>query len=394
METLHLDAIVVGSGPAGSTAALRLAKAGVRVAVVEKQRIPRYKTCGGGVVGRALAWAEAAVTASCESRAHRAQLTFSDMHGEYELRDDAALVHLVMRDRFDQELLRAAQRSGAQLLEDCAVTGAQWNSGKWLLDTSRGALQAPVVVAADGVNSRMARAAGWQPIAHRAPALEWEIHVDDASLRRNAGTVRFDFDADLRGYAWVFPKRDRLSVGVLSTRHEARDLTAALWRYLASRELRPTGIEKHAWMIPIQPRAAPLAQNGVFLVGDAAGLVDPITCEGISAALASGDLAGRCLQQAGADPRTAMALYEKALQADLLVELRWARRLARVLYGPRRLRQFLFDRFGQVFCDAMGSVISGRQSYHSLFSQPRHLRRLLAHRSAAPIRVDSDSGVT
>ena len=391
METGNLDAIVVGSGPAGSRAAERLARAGARVVVVEKHRIPRYKTCGGGVVGRAFHWAQAAVTASEESRAHRARLTFSDMPGAYHLQDDRPLVHLVMRDRLDQELLLQAQRSGAHLLEECSVSGAQRLGAYWHLDTSCGALRAPGVIAADGVNSRMARAAGWPAVSRLAPALEWEITVDDASMRRIANEVRFDFISALRGYAWVFPKRQGLSVGVLSTRRGARDLSATLMQYLKDRHLQPRHIAKHAWMIPLQPRAATLAQNGVFLVGDAAGLVDPVTCEGISAALWSGDLAGRCLQESQLNPQAALALYQKELQADLLVELRWARRLARVLYGPRWLRQFLFDRFGTVLCEAMGSVISGRHTYRSLLSRPDNLRRLLSKRRTKEDRLNTES---
>jgi flavin-dependent dehydrogenase len=149
-----------------------------------------------------------------------------------------------------------------------------------------------------------------------------------------------------------------------------------LWRYLRDRGLQPTSVEKHAWMIPLAPRATELARDGVFLVGDAAGLVDPITCEGISAALSSGDLAARSLQQAALEPAAAMIHYQRALQADLLAELHWARRLARLLYGPRWMRQFLFEHHGDVFCAAMGRVISGRETYRSLLANPAHLKRL------------------
>jgi geranylgeranyl reductase family protein len=374
----HFDAIVVGAGPAGSNAARLLAQAGVRVALLEKHALPRYKTCGGGVVRRALQWAPGDIEKALAVQSYRARLTFSDLEQQFLLEEEAPLIHLTMRQELDHELAMSAQRAGAQLLESCAFRAAERQQHVWRVGTSQGVMMAPILIGADGAQSRVARSAGWSPNPACIPALEWEIKVDDATLARLSGEVRFDFDVGLRGYAWVFPKGDSLSVGLLSTARGKRDLSGALQRYLDRLHIQPRQVERHGATLPIAPRSKRLAGEGVFLVGDAAGLVDPITCEGISASLQSASLVAQALTQTQFEAVAAARQYHRELRGALLDDLRWARRLSHVLYSPRPLRQLLFRRFGQTFCNLMGDVISGRRSYRSLLSHPSRYLRLLS----------------
>jgi len=100
-------------------------------------------------------------------------------------------------------------------------------------------------------------------------------------------------------------------------------------------------------------------------VGDACGLADPVTCEGISHALASGQLAARAIA-AAREPDAVARAYRDSLERDVLSELRIARRLARWIYRPSRLRDAIFAAFGQGLCEAMTRVISGERRYRDV----------------------------
>src|SRR5262249_46912492 len=143
---------------------------------------------------------------------------------------------------------------------------------------------------------------GWSALPHLVPALEWEVFLTDDGFERLGGTARFDFNFIDNGYAWVFPKRRHLSVGILSMRRRCPDLQAKLEAYLGC-----VGItqiqkaERHGYLIPVAPRREALVRGRVLLVGDAAGVVDPITAEGISYAMLSGKLAAAAISDANLD---------------------------------------------------------------------------------------------
>lgn len=374
------DAAVVGGGPAGASAARELARGGARVVLLEQERPPRYKTCGGGLVGRALrrlppeaAGVAERSFASVELRLLEPGLAFRVERGE-------PVVAMAMRAPLDHALLQAAGREGAELLSPCAVRGLRRASGRLELETERGTLRAGLVVAADGALSRTARAAGWHEPPAAIPALEWELEVGDETFERFGSAVRFDFGAVPDGYAWVFPKRAHLSVGLLRTRRGAGGLRSALEAWLARIGITDVRrAEPHGFVIPVRPRRRP-ARDGVLLAGDAAGLADPVTCEGISYALQSGELAARAALDADLDPDRTARLYRRRLGREVLGELRAARLLARMLYGAPRLRTRLFRAFGAALCEGMTEVILGRAGYRELLLRPANYGRLFSRR--------------
>jgi flavin-dependent dehydrogenase len=204
------------------------------------------------------------------------------------------------------------------------------------------------------------------------------VSVDAASRPELFEAARFDFGFPDDGYAWVFPKREHLSIGCLSARRGARGLRATLEQYLAHLGLGTVHPrEDHGHAIPAGPRSRILARDGVLLVGDAAGLVDPVTCEGLANAVHSGALAAQAIAASPEDPAQVHAAYHRALEREILRELRLARALARLVYRSPRLRRTLFRRFGQPLCEAMADVVAGRQSYRGLALEIRSYRRLL-----------------
>src|SRR2546422_2031372 len=229
------DVAVVGAGPAGATAALTLARRGLSVALLERDRFPRYKTCGGGLVGRALALLPPEVERVLERRCGEADLHLLDASQRYRATRDPIgppIMAMTMRDRLDHVLASAPAAAGAELPAPCTVSGVSLEPRHVRLDTDAGPVTAAFVIAADGATGDLARLAGWSDGRHLIPALEYEVRVDDATLDRFARVPRFDVGIIPHGYAWVFPKTAHLSVGVLTTHRGAINLHRHLEEYL------------------------------------------------------------------------------------------------------------------------------------------------------------------
>ena len=359
---LMFDVAVVGAGPAGATAARTLAQRGLTVALLEREALPRYKTCGGGLVARAFDLLPHEARRVFERTCERAELHLLDADLHYRATRDTPIMVMAMRDRLDDALVRAAAAAGAQVRTPCRVTGVTCDAAQVRLDTDHGPVRAAFVVAADGATGDVARLAGWPDGRHLIPALEYEVRVDDATLDRFARVPRFDVGTIPRGYAWVLPKAEHLSVGVLTTRRGPVNLHRLLEEYLRVIGLAPRAVERHGFVIPVRPRAGPLARERVLVTGDAAGLADPVTAEGISHAARSGWLAAEAIAGAGPDPSAVRTAYAAGLES-ITAELRVARSLARLLYHHPRARTWIFRRAGQRLVEAITDVFLGVRTY-------------------------------
>jgi len=251
------------------------------------------------------------------------------------------------------------------------------------VSTAARAIECRYVIGADGALGVTAKRGGFAELTGVVPALEVEIEVDSWHLERFAHAARFDLGLTPFGYGWIFPKKQHLSVGVLTTRKGSCNLHAEYARYLEATGLAgPLKETKHGYMIPLKPRARLFDKPGILLVGDAAGLADPVIAEGISEAVLSGQLAARAILETWKSGGGACARYRQFLDEDLLPELRAARFLAYVLYHCPRLRDWVFRRHGQKLSDFVVEVVSGRSTYRSALSHlPNYGRLLFAGRS-------------
>lgn len=353
-------------------AAFGAANAGARVILVEREETPRHKTCGGGVVGRARAMLPEGISIPWERECCRAELRIPTDGVEVAVERDAPVVSMVMRPVFDHALVEAAVDAGAELWSPCEATDVRHRGSHVELTTDNGTIDARFVVIAGGALGTVAKAAGWRQAPTAIPALEWEIRVPDELQQRFSRAARFDVGWTPEGYAWVFPKREHLSVGILSMRRGTSQLKRRLAAYLTDigiHEIHES--ERHGFVIPIRPRPDGLVKGRVLAAGDAAGLADPLTAEGISYALLSGKLAAEAIVEGRSDPWLVQQLYEERVERQMLSELRAARKLAWALYRAPRWRSWFMDRFGDDFAEAMAAVISGERTYRDLIMRPR-----------------------
>jgi geranylgeranyl reductase family protein len=374
------DVAVVGAGPAGCCAALALAQSGHTVILLEKAALPRYKTCGGGVLARAFKLLPADAASVVERSFNSVSLNFSGRGKEMSFVATRAqpVVHMAMRADLDCLLARAAEKAGARVVESCAVRRVDIKNDGVEIISDRGNYRAKFVIAADGIYSATARAAGFPELPALAPALEHEIHLAADDFARFSRMPRFDFISTDAGYAWVFPKRSHLSVGILSTHRVCRDLATKLADYLRWLGItRVQKAEKHGYLIPLAPRPGPLARGRVLLAGDAAGLVDPVTAEGITHAILSGQLAAAALAEGRLDAARVGPIYQSLLEGNILGELRAGRFLARILYHHPRIRDGAFRLNGQKLCEFVTSVILGEASYRDALKRPSSYLKFL-----------------
>lgn len=360
------DAVVAGAGPAGAIAARDLARRGARVALVDGSH-PREKPCGGGVTGRALElvgtrvaeWAGQDIDAiAFEAGGRTARITLASP-----ARSGDGGLKIFSREAFDAALLRQAVEAGATHVQARVQTIAR-HGGQWRITAGAESLTAPWLLGADGP-AGIVRKQVFRPFERRQLSIAAGSYVEAVDIRE----IVIGFSDEPRGYLWSFPRPGHLAVGTCAQANETTtaQMHAATDRWLdgyapaAGRARR-----RYAWPIPsLDARdldAERPAGDGWLLLGDAAGLVDPITREGIFFALRSGMLAGAALGSA-----SPAQVYADEVRDELHDELRRAARLKAGFFRPRFTSLLLDGLTGSASIrDVMLDLVAGRQPYRGL----------------------------
>lgn len=362
----HLyDVIIVGAGPAGATLGYELARKGVDVLILEKERLPRYKPCAGGITVKTLKLLDLDISPVTHQIVYGARVAYQGSK-EFIKWYDKPLIYMVMRDEFDYFLIQRAQAAGAVVVDNQRVRQLRVNHEGVEVLTTHDIFKADILVGADGANSIVAKSLALTKDIELGIGIEAEISVPRERLVKWDSLMGLDLGHIPGGYGWIFPKKDHLSTGVGGSLCQAKRLKPGYQKVLSSQDLGDYEITKlRSHFLPVRRNGAAIQQERSLLLGDAAGLVDPLTGEGIYYAIKSAQIAApiitHCLQAGIID----LEGYQEAVNKEIMPELKASQALLR-----------LFSRFPGLCFDAVeGSerlwrascrLLRGEESYISL----------------------------
>lgn len=357
------DAIVVGAGPAGSTTARLLAQRGAQVLLLDRARFPRDKPCGGGVTVHAAREADIDLSPVIERTVTEVRVSFR-LGRPFERSWPETLASMTQRCRLDAYLAEQAAAAGAEFRDGLAVREVKTDGDGVLVRANGGVYRARTLVGADGANGVVARALGLAPLGEAAVALEGNVPARDELIDRWGRAIALDLGGTPGGYGWLFPKGDHLNVGVGGWRHIAptlRERLAALCRYLELDESTLFGLR--GYHLPMRAPGAPIVRGQALLVGDAAGLIDPLSGEGIHAAFLSGRLAAQAIAAYLAGEAADLRWYEWAVERELMPDTAVSRKLQAVFHRiPRPCVAVMrrSDRFWRLLCGLVRGEVAYR----------------------------------
>jgi geranylgeranyl reductase family protein len=317
----RFDVAVIGAGPAGSATAHRLASAGARVLLLDKARFPRDKPCGGGLTLRAVKELPVDPAPVVEHVVDRMEFRLRYAR-RFERHAPAPLVLMTQRRRLDHFLAEEAARAGADFRDGVKV---KVEEGAVAVNGERIGVQ--VVVGADGANGITARAFGLGGGIVHGVAFEGNARYD----ARYEGRAVIELGTIPGGYGWVFPKGDHVNFGVGGWEREGpklRDHLARLCREHHVDAATLTNVRGHR--LPLRRNGTLVARGRTLLVGDAAGLVDPLTGDGMYEGFISARLAAEATLDVLAGRAASVDAYATRLSSAIepLAGASWGAKLA------------------------------------------------------------------
>ncbi len=324
-----VDVTVIGAGPAGALLAYLLAQRGLKVVLVEKARLPRVKPCGGGLNWKTVGLLPFAIDAVVERIVSRVVFT---QHFRHPFARTALqpLVTMVTRCAFDHLLVQRAAAAGARVYDACQVTRLEAQPRGLTVRAEGSTWHSRYVAFADGAKGTLRRQLGFTAIAPHDIGLDMEIAAS-ATCPWTPDTLYIDWGSYPQTYAWAFPKATHWSIGVKGPAPQGHALAHYLRQFMQRWHLTPAPgkLRYLAHMLPTRPPGTPLVCGRALVLGDAAGLLEPFTGEGIYYAVRSAYLAADALTAASVSD-TSPVSYETAVDTEIMPDLAGARALQQV----------------------------------------------------------------
>ncbi len=324
------DCIIVGAGPAGGTAAYHLAKRGRSVLVLEKESLPRYKPCGGGVSPVVQKWFDFDFSPAISLKSKKICYTWKmEDPVEVEL-ETSEPMWMVRREVFDHFLIQQAQKQGAELRDQTEVTGIEFKGDRWQVNTANEAVEGRYIIAADGAKGPMAK---WLGFKERKRNMAGALEAETPAPASNEAISYFDFGQVKNGYIWNFPKADGYSIGIGTFRGGGtQDLKGMLADYAQKFGIDLKTCQQYGHSLCLWDGNQKLHTQNAILAGEAACVVDPMTAEGIRPSMFTGLKASDAIDRALAGEGDALEKYTQVISEEWGSDMVWAQRLAGTFY--------------------------------------------------------------
>lgn len=361
---MRYDVIVAGAGPAGSTAARECAAAGLSVLIVDRAEFPRDKPCGGGVNMRAAHLLPFSVEPVAERVIHGLRVSVKQ-GPSYTRRSAEPLTYMTQRRRLDAFLLERAIEAGAELRERAAVKDVEHHDEYVVVKAGQSRFEGRTLVAADGANGRTASLAGIETRRQVAIAFEGNITIEGPYPPEWEDVFGVEVGTCPSGYGWLFPKGDHVNIGIgghWSMGPTLRERLDSLTRYYRFDPAGLWGVRGHP--LPVR-RGGPVQRGRVLVAGDAAGLVDVLSGEGIYSAVSSARTASHSIVEFLSGRTDDLSGYQVAIDAGLTADLGVSAQLHQIFHISPVLAAVLVQRSSRMWRLVCG-LLTGDITYSSL----------------------------
>lgn len=325
------DTAIIGAGPAGSSLAYFLAASGFKVILIDKERFPRKKVCAGGLPSKILKVLPFDISPVIEKDISEVSLTYK-LRESFQKSYQETLIYTVEREKFDNFLTEKAKVSGAIFLDGQKIDDLHYQDGYWFFITNGEKIKARVLVGADGANSFVAKTIGLKPADFFGLGIQVEVptSISRKYITQDDKTIILDWGSIKDGYGWLFPKKETVSIGVKGPVILGKQLRLYLFDMLEYLGLKAENLAITAHLIPYRVSKKSISTKGAILIGDAAGLVDYWTGEGIFYAIKSSTLAAEEIRKFLKGNIGSLRHYEAAVNREIMPELQTSYHFAKM----------------------------------------------------------------